>query len=175
MRKDSSEERACKKFERDVVFYGYGESTGENRKRIESHLADCGDCRRFLEQLRAILSLTSQPDNPPEAFWERYSREMRAKLAVTERTTPWRDILFSLFRLWPVPALAAALVLILVLALTFSETVWRPRQNLPVGDDRWVQIHPVADNLEFFKTMDLLDSMDLLEAVDAGNMRHRGT
>ena len=61
------------------------------------------------------------------------------------------------------PALATALALILALTLTFGKRMWRT-QDLPPEEEAVMEILPMAENLEFFKAMDLLDSLDLLEA-----------
>jgi hypothetical protein len=54
------------------------------------------------------------------------------------------------------------LVLILALTLTFTKGAWRARE-FPPEEEALLEIMPMAENLEFFKTMELLDSMDLLE------------
>ena len=36
--------------------------------------------------------------------------------------------------------------------------------DLPTDEEALLEILPIAENLEFFKAMDLLDSLDLLEA-----------
>ena len=154
--------RACKEFEQDLVLYYYGERGREESKELENHLEGCGSCRQFLADLRRLLPLTVKPDDPPQPFWENYSKEMQERLAaIAQRGRWWRD-LASLFRPWPVPALATALVLILALTLTFGKRIWRS-QDLPPDEEAVLEILPMAENLDFFKAMDLLDSMDLLE------------
>lgn len=71
----------CKDFEQDLVLYYYGECDGAERNRVEAHLGGCTSCRLFLDDLRTLLSLSVNPDEPPQSFWESYIREMRAKLA----------------------------------------------------------------------------------------------
>ena len=155
---------ACKEFEQDLVLYYYGEGGGNEHRRVEKHLEGCSLCRRFLADLRKVLPLTMKPDEPPQVFWESYSKEMQRKLASVEQKGRWWKELASLFRSWPVPALATALVLILALTLTFGKRMWRA-QDLPPEEEAILEILPMAENLEFFKTMDLLDAMDLLEAA----------
>lgn len=155
---------ACKEFEQELVLYYYGEHGGEERKKVEKHLEACASCRQFLEDLRRLLPLTVKPDEPSLPFWESYSREMRTKLASLGQKNRWRSALVSLFRPWSVPALATAVVLILALTLTFGKRIWRP-QDFPVEEAGLMEILPMAENVEFFKTMDLLDSLDLLEAA----------
>lgn len=156
---------ACKDFEQDLVFYYYGECDGNDRNRVKTHLEACASCRQFLEDLGTLLPLTVKPDEPPQAFWEGYSREMRRKLmAVQERASWWKG-LFTLFHPWSVPALATALVLILALGLTFTKGRWRS-QDLPSDEEALQEVLPMAENLEFFKSLDFIELMDLLEAVE---------
>lgn len=166
VRHDHTPRAACKEFDQDLVLYYYGECVETERGRVETHLEGCASCRLFLEDLRTVLPLTVKPDEPPQAFWEGYSKEIRLKLAAVEQKGRWwRDLLAPL-RPWPVPALATALVLILALTLTFGKRVWRT-QDLPPEEEGVMEILPMAENLEFFKAMDLLDSLELLE-VGAG-------
>lgn len=157
-------QRSCKEFEEDLVLYYYGECGPAERGRIEKHLGDCRACKGFLADLGRLLPLTIKPDEPPQLFWQNYSREMRTKLASVEQKNPWWSALTLPFRPWPVPAVATALVLILALTLTFGKRIWRP-QDLPPEEEGVMEILPMAENLEFFKAMDLLDSLDLLEAA----------
>lgn len=163
---------ACKEFEEDLVLYYYGECAAEERSRVEKHLERCASCQQFLADLQRLLPLTVKPDEPPQLFWQSYSKEMQRKLAAREQKGHWRRNLAALLRPWPVPALATALVLILALTLTFGKRLWRS-QDLPPEEEGVMEILPMAENLEFFKAMDLLDSLDLLEA--AAGLRNGST
>jgi hypothetical protein len=154
---------ACHEFEQELVLYYYGECGGDERKKVEKHLEGCSSCQRFLADLCRLLPLTINPDEPPQLFWESYSKEMQRKLAAAAQKRRWWRELFPIFRPWPVPALATALVLILALTLTFGKRIWR-LQDFPPEEEAVLEILPMAENIEFFKAMDLLDSLDLLEA-----------
>ena len=173
MQKENSVKETCKDIAEDLVLYHYGECAGKDRSRVEAHFIVCVSCRRFLDELRTILPLTAKPDEPSKAFWDSYSREMRQKLAAMEERTSWRSGVFSHFRPWSVPTVAAALVLLLVVALTFTRGIWQPQMRMS-KEEPVVQVHLVAENLEFFKTMDLLDSIDILETLDAKGAGHSG-
>ena len=71
----------CTNFEQDLVLYYYGECDRKDHLRVETHLEGCGSCRRFLDELCRLLPLTSKLDQPDEAFWDAYSREIHGKLA----------------------------------------------------------------------------------------------
>ncbi len=162
-----SQSKPCKKFEKDFVLYHYGEPTETDLPRLEAHLGKCASCRGFMDDLHRFLSVTARADDPPQEFWESYSREMRRKLAAIKAKISWLDAIFSLFRKRPAAALAAAFALILALTLTFSKELGQPQRPLPEGK-ALLEIQPVTEDLDFLKALDFLDSLDLLETVDAG-------
>jgi hypothetical protein len=60
--------------------------------------------------------------------------------------------------------LAAALVLILGVTLTLTKGKWRS-EDFPAEEEALLEVLPLTENLEFFRTMEVLDAMDdLLEA-----------
>lgn len=162
-RHDTSPDRACKDFEADLILYYYGDCAEADRLRVETHVRSCPACARFLQALREILPLTAKADEPPESFWLDYTRELRGKLVAAEENVPWWKRFFVSHRWWRVPALATALVVILALTLTFNKRSWRPAV-IPPEDEAFLEVLPMAENLEFFKAMELLDALDFLEA-----------
>jgi predicted anti-sigma-YlaC factor YlaD len=157
---------ACREFEQDLVLYYYGELSGSEHDFIESHINDCRGCALSVQRLGSLLPMTVETDEPPPDFWDNYSREMRHKLAeVRERQSWWRRWASS-FRPWAIPALATTAVIAVALTLTLGKALWAPR-GIPVNDEAFMEVLPMTENLEFFKTMDLLDALDFLE--DLGN------
>jgi anti-sigma-K factor RskA len=154
--------QSCKAYEQDLVLYYYGELAEDELRRTEVHLRECNSCRQTLESLRSLLPLTVKEDHPPQSFWDDYSRELRGKLDQVEAKESWRDRFVSLIRPWPVPAAATAIVILLALTLTLHRTLWRPEQAPPVNGEIF-EIIRMTDDVEFYKNLDLLDSMDLLE------------
>lgn len=63
---------------------------------------------------------------------------------------------------WLIPVSATAAVALLALALTFGKGFWSAKES-PQDDEAFLEILPVAENLEFFKTMEVLDAIDFLE------------
>lgn len=147
--------------EKDLVLYYYGECEETRRKELERHLESCAPCRDFLDDLRKILPATARRDEPPESFWEDYSREMRRKLWSAEPKVPWWQRIF--LRPWPLPAVAMALVLALAVTLTFTRRLWWP--ELPPRETAVLEVMPMVENLEFFTVMDMLEAMEFLEAA----------
>ncbi|HEY6200746.1 MAG TPA: zf-HC2 domain-containing protein [Candidatus Binatia bacterium] len=147
---------ACKDFEQDLVLYHYGDCVAADKQRVESHLETCDACRGFLQELKAFLPSTLAVDEPPTAFWQDYSREMRIKLSDYEENRSWWRSVAAYLRPWPVPALAAAAIV----AISVTMTMRSP--DTP-SDPSYTYM---ASNADFFNSMDLLDSIGLLESVE---------
>jgi hypothetical protein len=160
---DRSPHGTCAEFESDLVLHHYGECPEPERLRVDTHLRSCPGCARFLRDLGAILPRTVTRDEPPQSFWLDYTRELRKKITQMDAKVPWWRRLCSV-RPWPVPALATGLVLILALILTFATRSWRPTE-IPPEDQALLAVLPIAENLDFFRAMELLDVLDLLEAT----------
>jgi hypothetical protein len=154
---------ACKNYEEDLVLHYYGDASEAESRRVESHLRECAACRRFLEDLRHFLPSMSKTKELPDAFWDGYYRELLGKLdAAEERRGWWRRL--ALF--WPVPALGTAAVLILAVGLLFTMPTlpWRANRNT---DTIPREILGDETNVEFFKSLDLLESLQQLESIEA--------
>ena len=61
------------------------------------------------------------------------------------------------------PAFATAALIILALTFTLGKSHWSANNN--IADDELVAALPVAENLEFFSAMDVLDDLDLLDVL----------
>lgn len=161
---------ACASREQNLVLYYYGELGDTERAAIETHTRNCAGCRRYLDQIGSILPLTVRPDQPGQPFWDEYSREMRHKLDENEQRSWWQTVKEWL-QPWTVPALAATAVAVLALTFTLGKGLFRAK-DLPPEDDSLMEFLPVAENLEFFSNMEILDAMDLLESLGGtGNGR----
>jgi hypothetical protein len=53
-------------------------------------------------------------------------------------------------------------VAVLAVTLTLGKGFWDSKE-IPQDDQVFMEILPAAENLEFFKTMEVLDAMDFLE------------
>ncbi|MBI4524890.1 MAG: zf-HC2 domain-containing protein [Deltaproteobacteria bacterium] len=153
--------QTCKNFEQDLVLYYYGECEGEDRNKVAAHLIVCRSCRRFLQELSAMLQVAAKTDEPSAAFWESYSREMRYKLADLEDERSWLGAFFAWFPVWR-PAWAAVVAFLLV--VSFAGAVWHSKEH--PANQKLAEIAVIEQNMEFFRTMDLLSAVDFLEALD---------
>lgn len=158
--------QSCKAYEQDLVLYYYGELQGGELDRMEAHLQACESCGHTLESLRSMLPLALKDDQPPQSFWDDYSRELRGKLDQVEAKESWWDRILSLLRSWPVPVAATTVVLLLALTLTLNHTLRKPEQMPPLNEEI-IEIFRMADDVEFYKNLDLLDSMEMLEVPGA--------
>jgi predicted anti-sigma-YlaC factor YlaD len=156
---------ACKNFEEDLVLHYYGENSETDRRRVEQHLLSCLPCRSFLDDLHRLLPQITQHAVLPQAFWDDYYRETVAKLALREeRKFRWQD-LFAPIRLWMVPAFGTVAIAILAIAIIVGKggvttLLDRPTAEIPQ------EILVDSNQLEFFKSLDMLESLGRLEHQD---------
>jgi hypothetical protein len=153
---------ACTEFEQDLVLFYYRDLTASDRVQVENHLRDCQRCALYVRELGTILPMTAQPDEPEPSFWENYSREMRRKLEEVDERKSWWQTVAAVFQPWTLPALGTIAMVVLALTLTFGKAVWRDDEP-PADEQALVEVLPMAESLEFFRAMEVLDAMDLLE------------
>jgi len=168
MEKVAPLKNACKNFEEDLVLYYYGENSDADRGRVEQHLVSCVPCRSFVDDLRRLLPQIGQQAALPQAFWDNYYRETIAKLAAREeRKSRWRNMLAPM-RLWMVPAFGTIAVAILAVAIIIGKggltsLLDRSPANIPQ------EILVDSNQLEFFRSLDMLESLSHLERRDSDN------
>jgi anti-sigma-K factor RskA len=92
------------RYAEDLALYALEALPGEDRARVDAHLATCADCRRELEQLRgdtALLALSAAGPRPPQRARQRLldavAREARVAGALSRTTR--KDERAS--RVWP--------------------------------------------------------------------------
>jgi len=74
-------ELTCQELVELVTEYLEDTLAAEQRSRFEAHLAECGGCRNYLEQMRQSINITS-------------------RLTEDSLPAPMRDELLALFRNW---------------------------------------------------------------------------
>lgn len=156
---------ACKDFEEDLVLYYYGDASQAERSRVEAHLQTCPSCHEFLDDLRKLLPEMAKPRELPPMFWDNYYRETLEKLAaMEERKFSWRH-LFAPVRAWMLPAFGTAVVAVFAVTLVFTKGYWpfspnQPPEKIPQ------EILADTNQLEFFKSLDMLEALSKLETLD---------
>jgi anti-sigma factor RsiW len=162
--RDKPASQPCRNLEEDLVLYYYGELAETDRRDCEAHLKDCEACRASLAAMSKLLPITVAHDEPPPTFWNDYSRELRQKLDLAAERKSWWRSLAGLFAPIPVPALATGAVLLLALTLTLGRGLWQASTLAP-DDEALIEVLPMAEQLDFFSTMEILDNLDLLETL----------
>lgn len=156
---------ACKQYEEDLVLHYYGDNSEDQRHKIDHHLAECGSCRHFLDDLRSLLPQISKTEEMPQSFWDNYYRETISKLAIQDERKNWWRSLFAPMQNWMIPAFGTAAVGVLVIGLMFGKSnlisVVEPRpEKIPQ------EILADKNQLEFFESMDIIEALSKLEAQD---------
>jgi len=66
-----------------------GDLTSDEASAVESHLAECGECRRVLEELRAVVAGASDlPERQPERdLWAGIAATIQAPISAEERSS----------------------------------------------------------------------------------------
>ena len=154
---------ACQEFEEDLVLFHYGDLVGSERNKLQNHIASCASCTGYLAELGTLLPLTVKADEPPQEFWINYNRELRHKLDDVGKRKSWWRSLAAIFQPRYLPAFATAAVVVLALTFTLGKGIWSSKNN--PEDDELAEALLVAENLEFFRAMEVLDNLDLLEFI----------
>jgi hypothetical protein len=163
-------EKACREFEADLVLYYYGEDSAAERQRVENHLESCGRCLSFMDDLRGLLPQMSKTIDLPQTFWDNYYREVIHKLdQEREGKSWWRSVIPS-FGGWTIPAFGTAVVAVLAVALVFGKGDWSLRSSTTPQQTIPQEILSDSGRLEFFNSLDLLESLAALENMDGSKL-----
>jgi hypothetical protein len=154
---------ACADLEADLVLLHYGDLDGVESARLQAHAANCAGCSGYLHQLATLLPLTVTTDTPPQEFWMNYNRELRHKIDAAVENKSWWHNFTAIFKPGYLPAVASAALVVLALTFTLGGGLWSGKNGTP--DDEMTEALPVAEHLEFFRAMDVLDELDLLEVM----------
>jgi hypothetical protein len=152
----------CSVFEEDLVLLHYGDLGGAEVENLMGHLGRCAGCAGYLAELAKLMPLTVKTEDPPQIFWSDYTRELRGKLDDAAGSFSWRRTLANFFQPRWLPAFAAAAVVALAITFTLGKGIWPTQSSVP-EDEAILEALPLAENLEFFKAMDFLDDLELLE------------
>jgi len=170
MKKPAALKSACKDFEEDLVLHYYGEGGAAERERVERHVSGCACCRRFVDDLQRLLPRMTESRELPQTFWDNYLRETVAKLAEQEeKKFCWRSLLAPM-QSWWLPAFGTVAIALLAFGLVLG------KGKLTLFADHSVASLPqevLADGeqLEFFKSLDMLESLDRLDGREGGRVK----
>jgi hypothetical protein len=159
-------ESACRAFEADLVLYYYGDVAEPEHRRIEGHCHTCLRCRRFLDDLNRLLPQMAKAKPLPEDFWDSYYKETVQKLAAQAARGSWLRNLFAPMHVWLIPAFGTVAVAALAVTLVFGKAGWNLRLATPQQETIPQEVLADEGKVEFFKSMDLLESLGYLEKMD---------
>jgi hypothetical protein len=158
----------CPEQEENLVLLHYGDLGASETHDVRAHLENCAACADYVKELRTLLPLTVAAAEPTPVFWSEYDRELRRKIDAVAESKSWTQKVADFFQPRWVPVFATAAVIALALTFTLQRGIWT--SNEPVGEDAAIiEQLPVAENLEFFNAMELLDNLDVLESMGPGN------
>ena len=166
--------KACQNYEEDLVLYYYGENSADERQHVKQHLAECVCCQSFIEDLHRLLPRMTPTETLPQPFWDNYYRETVRKLAEQQERKSWWRNLFAPMKFWLVPAFGTVAVAILAIALVMGKGeltsfIDRPSATLPQ------EVLADRNQLEFFKSLDMLESLSHLDEKDDSQLKPKPT
>ena len=146
-----------------LLEYLDGDLTEGMQAELGAHLGRCGSCRDEVQALQETLALIARmpAPEPPEAFWQQYLREIRQRAAPARPANRLRNWLATL-SLRPIPALAAAITIIVAVFLAWSSSPERPPLPELASLDLTQQLI-LSQDLDVLREMDLLEEIELLE------------
>ena len=112
----------CKDVQERLLDYAESLVDPKTAAQIEAHLRSCATCAQELTAFKETVHLLQsvQFQEPPEAFWNDFTRNVMRNVRIAERNAPQR--MFAFFPSFK-PVMALATVLILVAAgIFFSST-----------------------------------------------------
>lgn len=167
----------CKATQQRLPAHHDGELPEDERLAVEAHLASCGRCAREAALLREALERARAlpVPEPPAAFWEEFEAGVRRRITAERppRRPAWERLgawLHALALLRPVPVLAAATAVALLLAIGLIRAHRGPRDLPPPDLLAFSEDLGIGQNLEVLESLDLLEAMDVLERLDL--LRH---
>jgi len=157
-------DNACKNFEEDLVLHYYGENNRVERRRVEQHLSICHGCKSFVDDLYRVLPSMAEQQKLPQTFWDNYYRETIAKLAEQDERKHWWRGWFAPIKTWMVPAFGTVAVGVLAVTLLTGKVNVSNDSN-PVNIPQ--EVLADSNQLEFFQSLDMLESLDKLDEQDS--------
>jgi hypothetical protein len=158
-------EGACKGYEEDLVLYYYAETGANARAAIEQHLALCLHCRKFVDDLGRVLPQMTPKPELPQMFWDNYFRETVAKLDEQSARQHWWRRWFAPVNGWLVPAFGTVAIAVFAIVLMLEKGDFKSMtETAPVNIPAEVLVD--SNQLEFFKSLEILESLSTLEKQD---------
>jgi len=128
------------------------------RAGVTAHLDACGDCRRAVEESRAVLAdLAAGAPAPPPIDWGRYRADLRARVQARPPHAWWAR---------PMPAVLAAGVATAVLLLALHGLDRRPGELAAVEETMLGARLPLLQQYRVVERLDLLEDLEAIRHLD---------
>ena len=136
--------------------YAAGSLSGDERARVEQHLAGCEACRALVADFRLLLDqLATSTLAPPDVAWPRYRAEVRA-LRDARAGRSWRARWLRPLPIAASSAVAAACAILLYVAVS----------SRPPVDFASMEADGLAARIELIDKYRVVEQLDLLEDLD---------
>ena len=158
---------ACHNQKKNLVLYAHGELDSNSGKAVESHLAECKDCRSEYQQLSSLLGNVKKAISSPELSPKQVNSlvtNIQWKLKDRKKESWWQRYL-DFKPATMIPAVAAACILIIAAGIIgyvkvndtneFQPIVGQPNKELMLNDTDL----EIVKNLEFLKEMDAIQKL----------------
>lgn len=119
---------SCKYFRLLADQYIEGELTGEEMREFEAHIAECPECRKEFEELRALKEMLAETDEDvPEGLHDKIMNAVKSEIKP-------RESRFRLLRRAAISAACAVICLSLTVAFALMP-LWRKSTESGLPDD----------------------------------------
>jgi anti-sigma factor RsiW len=145
--------------EKNLIAYLDGKASPSERRKVESHLAQCGDCRERAQQLRLLWGVLDEWQAPPPSAG--FDAHVLARVA----QAPAR----SGFWTWLLPSPRAAFALTAVVLLSVWLSSLRPSRSaeVVVAQSGGETDFKVIEDLPVLEDYDVLSNFDALSYLPA--------
>jgi anti-sigma factor RsiW len=151
----------CQRIEKSLMAYLDGKASPSERRKVQAHLAECGECRERAEQFRRLWDVLDEwPAPAPSAAFD---AAVRARLAQEpQRAGFWTWLL-------PSPRVAIALTALVVFSILLSTLPPAPRET-PVAQNseaefKMIEDLPVLENYDVLSNFDALSDLPVQPAA----------
>jgi anti-sigma factor RsiW len=128
------------------------------RAAVAEHLEVCGDCRRIVEDSRAVLAdLAAGIPAPPPIDWGRYQTDVRGRVQTRGHRAWWAR---------PLPGVLAAGLAVAQVVLVVHGLDRRPAELVAVEETVLGARLPLLQQYQVVERLDLLEDLEAIRHLD---------
>jgi len=152
----------CQRMEKNLIAYLDGKASASERRKVEAHLAECGDCRERAEQFRLLFGVLDEwPAPPPSAGFD--ANVLAHVAQAPGRSGFWAWLLPSL----PSPRAAFALTAVVLLSVWLSSMRPSRPAQVVVAQGSGEADFKMIEDLPVLEDYDVLSNFDALSYLPA--------